>query len=129
MIKPTKNDLLEVIESEPYLCSAGLANHLWCKVYGINLQESRAELQNQIRMFQLSCECLSLCKIQKTINRNIGTSYSLRRYAVRNWCGEYVSNGAFIAVVIYLAIPYKRYSDSPNIHIAISSRSPMLKLN
>ena len=95
MIKPTKNDLFEVIESEPYLCSAGLANHWWCKVYGINLQESRTELRNQIRMFQLSCECLSLCKIRKTINRNIGTSYSLRRYAVRNWCGEYVSNGVF----------------------------------
>ena len=128
MIKPTKNDLLKVMEKEPYLCSIGLANSLLCKREKIDLEKERGSLRNQVKEFQLSCEWLSLCKIRKTINRDIGMSYSLRRYSVRKWCGRYVSNGAFIAAVIHLNIPYRRYSDSINVHIAISSRSLSIPL-
>lgn len=53
------------------------------------------------------------------------SSYGLK-HRVEEWSGEYVCNGAFIAAVLYMGIPYRAYDDSPNIDVAISSACPMM---
>lgn len=122
-IHPTTEDLLKVMEKEPWLCAWGLANEGLCKRMRrqgfVDCEQSREELKNKVRMFQLCCEWLSLCRVRRTVNLSIGTSYSLK-HAVEKWCGEYIANGAFIAAVIHLGISYKSYNDSPNIHVGLS---------
>ena len=124
---PKLEDLLKVMETEPWLCNWGLANKLLCKIYKIDIEQNRESLTHyHLRGFQLSSDWLGLCEIRKRINISIPTSYTLK-HMVEEWCSEYVSNGSFIAAVIHLGIPYKDYKDSPNIHVALSSKSKLLK--
>jgi len=131
MVCPTENDLMKVMEKQPWLCAWGYANRFSFKYYKpskTDLKQERESLKRQVRGFQLACKFLSLCKIQKKINTRIGSSYSLQRGPVKKWAGgEYIGNGGFAAAVIHLGIPFRSYDDSPNIHIAISSRSPLLR--
>ena len=70
-------------------------------------------------------DCITWLKYKphtKRINNDI-SSYGLK-HQVESDMGCYVSNGAFIAAVIHLQIPYKRIPQSPNILIAIKRKNP-----
>jgi len=125
MPNPTQEDLKKVIRNEPDLSTFGLV-WLWQRKKPADrkrfLRDRRA-LSGELQMFRLCCKWLSLCGSRKTINMNIGSSYALK-HEVERWSGEYITNGAFVAAVIHLGIPFKRYSGSPNIAVALSSRLP-----
>lgn len=55
---------------------------------------------------------------KKVKTKNAITSYGWKHKAERAY-KTYVTNGAFIAAVIYLGIPYEKIYDSPNIHVGI----------
>ena len=63
-------------------------------------------------------EWLETKKTQKTLNR-ISSSYGIKHIIERE-LKTYVCNGAFIAAVIHLGIPYRRIKNSRNIFVAIS---------
>lgn len=118
---PSQADLLKAMDQEPILTDFGLGIFPGRQVF----EEERTRLAGQLRMFQLCCQWLSLCTIQRSINRR-HTSYGLK-HCVERYFGTYITNGAFIAAVIYLGIPYKpSYLGSPNISLGISSKLPEL---
>jgi hypothetical protein len=126
MAEYTQNALIKVMEREPWLCDWGLANKALCMINNIDLASSRESLEHRTKKFGICCEWLKLCKAIKTVNCGIPGSYHLK-HLVERWAGTYVSNGSFIAAVIYLGIPYKFYEYTVNIHIGISSRSETLE--
>lgn len=110
------NDLQQVMHENPDLCEWGLA-YEHCRRF------NRVAHRNPIdpEHFRLCVEWLKLCNKRKTVNELIGSSYGLK-HLVEAWSGRYVTNGSFIAAVIAMDIPYHRYWDSPNVHVAISSK-------
>jgi len=71
-----------------------------------------------LRQIDTCIEWLKAKKIDRGINQ-LSTSYGIKHIIERE-LNTYVSNGCFIAAVLFLGIPYKRISGSPNILIAIS---------
>lgn len=107
--------------------------HPGMKRDGIDKKSLREELLTAyaIKEFRFCVDWLSRCQTIKTPNPKIGGSYTLK-HCVETWTEQnkmrtYIGNGAFIAAVIHLAIPYKKYWASPNIHVAISNKCKHLK--
>lgn len=131
MQKPTRDDLIKAFEAEPTLTDGGI--DLLSSDYQKRLPQAertkklkavRDDIKDSaqfLRMFQVCCAWLSLCETRKAINPKIGTSYSLK-HRVERYFGEYVTNGAFIAAVIHMEIPYRTFPDFPNVQVALSSR-------
>ncbi len=57
------------------------------------------------------------------INPISGQAADLSIYVKNGQGSKYVSNGALIAAVIHVGIPYRFWSRSPNIKIALSTRA------
>jgi hypothetical protein len=55
--------------------------------------------------------------------RTVNTTYTSYhwKHSVEHWCGQYISNGAFIKACIDHGIPIKKINGSPNAHVAVSS--------
>ena len=130
MDAPTQDDLNEVMDKHPYLTSVGLQVHKprskSQEEYDTEFQSYRQRLQNSLRQVQLCCEWISKCRQIKTVNRKIGSSYTLK-HKVEKYFGEYIPAGAFVAAILYMGVPYKDYNDSPNIHVALSAHLPELQ--
>jgi hypothetical protein len=124
-MKLMKIDLLNAVEKESMLTNFGIGipsatpKNKRKEIF----QKERESLKKNFEQFQVCCEWLSLCRRRKTINTKIGTSYGLK-HRVEKHFGKYVTNGAFIAAVIHLGIPYKIATGSPNIKVALSSSLP-----
>lgn len=108
--RPTEAIIKRICKAEPALCEYGL-DPVYAQKHGRHIDPEH---------FELCVKWLELCQVRKTINPNIG-SYGLK-HRVERYFGRYVTNGAFIAAVIYLRIPYKRNEIGPNIRVALSSR-------
>jgi len=106
----------KILKQEPDLCAWGLADDYLRRRNGVSCKSPIDPEE-----FQVCLTWLSLCQVRKTVNPGIGSSYGLK-HRVEHWSGRYVTNGAFIAAVIHLGIPFKRYPDSPNIHLALSGK-------
>ncbi|MDR3596516.1 hypothetical protein [Clostridium sp.] len=74
--------------------------------------------KDYLRQIETCIDWLKEKTVDSEINQ-ISTSYGIKHIVERE-LHTYVSNGSFIAAVIYLDIPYERITDSPNILVAIS---------
>ena len=126
MTPPTQADLIKAMAKEPNLTDFGMGvfeQHRKTKEQiEAEFKKERKALEENLKQFQLCCEWLSLCQPIKAINKKIGGSYALK-HRVERYFNEYVTNGAFIAAVLHLGIPYKTHPESPNISVALSSKS------
>jgi hypothetical protein len=68
---------------------------------------------------KLCIEWLKNRHSRRTVNTTY-TSYHWK-HSVEHWCGQYISNGAFIKACIDHGIPIRRINGSPNAHVAVSS--------
>jgi len=125
MLPVTQNDLARVLDATPGLCAWGMGSEEVCLRNRVDLAANREILRSSFREFKDCCEWLSKCELLETANEQCVGSYGLK-HIVEFACGDYVSNGALIAAVIHLGIPFKGDPDSPNIKVAISSRCPVL---
>lgn len=99
-------DLEKILQKEPTLTPNGIEKT-------ITGDKFDAE---HLRQIETCIEWLKTKKTQKNINRKAG-SYGIKHIIERE-LKTYVCNGAFIAAVIYLGIPYEN-AGTPNIHVAI----------
>lgn len=126
---PRKRQLLQVMSEHEELTYNGMI-WIWPKseedraVY----QRDRKRLAAAVHEFELALKFLDMCKIRKTPNRRIGSSYGLKHVAERIF-NQYLTNGSFIAAVFHRRIPYQEIQASPNIFVAISSRSVVFELD
>lgn len=119
--KPTQQEFVAAVESEPTLCGNGM-RHLQPLD---EFKAKRAEFIGSAVNYQEFVHCvdvLSQCTITKTPALN---SYYLK-HVVERKCGEYISNGALIAAVKHLGIKLKYNPNSPNIGVAISEKCPVI---
>jgi hypothetical protein len=124
----TNADFLKVIKSQPQLCAEGLSTpEYWASPSRrLNFPENRQQfVETGFAEFKNACDFLSGCLLRKTVNRKMGGSYGLKHKAER-WAGDYISNGALIAAAIHLGIRFEQDNDSPNVHLAVSSKCPLV---
>jgi hypothetical protein len=77
------------------------------------------ELTNCYDAFKSSCEML-MKQYERSKNRkHLTGSYPLKHQVEQYNGGKYVPQGAFIAAVLYLGIPYKRIKGNSGIHVRL----------
>ncbi len=107
-------NIKEIIKKEPTLTPFGIEGSRTFHSDNPNFESE------DIKQIETCINWLSAKAIAKQINTK-ATSYGIK-HVIERELKTYVSNGCFIAAVIHLGIPYKRKGDSPNIHVAISSK-------
>lgn len=124
----TQQDLLSAMDKESLLTDFGIG--IWHEHQKLpkeqrreKFKQERQSLADNFEHFEVCCQWLSLCKRRKTVNHGIPSSYGLKHMA-EDYFNTYVTNGAFIAAVIHLGIPYKVLGHGPNVDVALSSIPP-----
>lgn len=125
--QPNKKEFARIIAETDILGMEGLLPKAYCKSYNLNLTNSKKNLLLGYNEFEACCKWLDECVINKTANQDSLSSYRLKHMVEKDH-KSYISNGALIAAVIFLDIPYVEHPDeSPNISVGISKRSPRYK--
>ena len=127
-IKITLTEYLELLERHPNLTAHGLKSEKLCRIEKIDYQGYRNALKEQYDAFLKCCDWLSQCPLTKKISPKSPLSYDIRE-KLEAPLGCYISNGAFIAAVFYLGIPYAPTYSGTNIQVAISRRRDLLSNN
>lgn len=107
----TRADIAAVIALHPDLSDNGL-----------NTPEARRP-EWQADLLDSADSCTRICEWLGPFRRvqpHTETSYGIKHIAEPEI--GYVTNGAFIAAVVHLGIPYRRFFDSPNITVGLSRR-------
>jgi len=126
MKAPTREGFLETLKDWPALTAHGLKSRQACERLNIDYDGCRRALENEYDSFVACCEWLSSCPLTKHVSPKSPHSYFIRDKLGDSMDRRYLSNGAFIAAVLYLGVPYKwDYADS-NIQVAISRHCELL---
>lgn len=99
-------DLTKILKIEPTLTPNGIESSITGELFD----------EDYFHQIETCIGWLKTKKTQKTINSKTG-SYGIKHIIERE-LKTYVCNGALIAAVIHLGIPYK-LANTPNIHVAI----------
>jgi hypothetical protein len=104
-------DIQSILTKEPTLTPFGIE--------GPKTLHTDDKFENDyLRQIETCVDWLKEKIVDNKINR-ITNSYGIKHIIEREK-HTYVSNGSFIAAIVYLGIPYERIIDSPNILVAIS---------
>lgn len=124
----TKADIQRAMDKEPELVDRGIGVHV--EKDG-NRDEAynrgRELLLGEVEPFNAACNWLDKQARTKKVNENAPNSYTLKHCAERwdkaiNDGYGYISNGTLIAAAIHLGFKYKKYPDSPSVHLNISKK-------
>jgi hypothetical protein len=120
----TDADYIDILNSFEQLTDVGLL----VKNDQQNYVEKRKTLENRYEEFIISCEWIkkfrynpSEKEFKKYVQIQTYSSYYIK-HLVEQWSDRCISNGAFIAAVRYLKIPYRRIYGTPDISVTIFLR-------
>lgn len=111
-------ELNKLLEEHPLLTSNGYL----CDRNDDRYEQNREYLRNALGEVETCISWLLQCNKSSTMHPV--SSYGLK-HRVERYYDTYVTNGAFIAAVLYLGIKY-RIIDYPNIAVWISKKTPNL---
>ena len=121
----------EILQKEPALSFIGFDNPL----NNGQFKKNREALENGFEEFQICCDWL-LKHRTKVKKRDIKNYNYLRfhynsfflTHSIERWAGRNISNGAFIASLIYFDIAYKPIYGTPDIsiYLALSKTTPYI---
>jgi len=87
--------------------------------------EKRKDLENRYDEFKLCCEWIEKYRFHPTekqfkkfVQVQTYNSYYLK-HLVEKWSGKYVSNGAFIAAVRFMELPFRPIYGTPDISVVV----------
>jgi hypothetical protein len=103
-------NLDDILKKEPTLTAMGIEGE----------KTFHTDEMPDINQVQTCINWLNSIKRTKTINKR-SSSYGYKHEAERAY-KTYVTNGAFIAAVIHLGIPYEKIPGTPNIFVALSQK-------
>lgn len=115
---------IKLVHSIPYLTDLGIDSKLFYDQQQLHCPPSNSHLLSDegFNAFKQCVEWLKkYCLPNKTVTANAPTSRTLQQIAKKR---GYVSNGAMIAAIVYLGFPYKVQTNSPNVLVGVSRRSP-----
>jgi hypothetical protein len=113
-----------LVNSIPNLVDSGIATRSFCRQHKLEYPQSNSLLLSD-EGFSAFLRCVEWlqknCIPNKTVTSAAPSSRTLQQIAKK---GDYVSNGAMIAAIIYQGFPYKIQDDSPNVLVGVSRKSP-----
>lgn len=119
--------LTEIIDKNPTLCDIGFFHKYDDPEH---FEATRTRMYDRGKAFDVCVKWLRACdynKKAKTNQYNKNSSYALKRM-IENKTGLLITNGIFIAAVLYLRIPYRQSNDNPNIiYLPLRKTSKPLK--
>ena len=87
--------------------------------------EKRKDLENRYDEFKLCCEWIEKYRFHPTekqfkkfVQVQTYNSYYLK-HLVEKWSHKYISNGAFIAAVRYMELPFRPIYGTPDISVVV----------
>ena len=111
----------KIIDDNPTLCDTGFLHEYDDPEH---FEKTRDRLYNRGKAFNACLDWLKECKINRrsrTWYYHEYSSYQFKRL-IENRTGILIPNGAFIAAVLHMKIPYKSSPENPNvIFLPISS--------
>ena len=121
----TELEIKKILDKEPLLTNHGIGSHDNYFMYTVDTTnphfiQHRSELLNKGAQIEACVKWLRKFESTKTINRSIGSSERLKSY-VEKECKTYVTNGAFIAALIYLDIPFESFMNYPFVDVGLKS--------
>lgn len=117
----TNIDYLNILNSLEKITDVGLIY----EAIPENYQEKRKNLESRYDEFKLSCEWIGKYKFhptekqfQKFVQVQTYNSYYLKHF-VEKWSGKYISNGAFIAAVRFMGLPFRPIYGTPDVSVTV----------
>lgn len=117
----TNIDYVNVLNSLEKITDAGLIYESVPEDY----HQKRKNLENRYDEFKLCCEWIekyryhpSEKQFRKYVQVQTYNSYYLKHF-VEKWSGKYISNGAFIAAVRFMKLPFRKIYGTPDISVTI----------
>lgn len=90
--------------------------------------EKRKNLENRYDEFKLCCEWIEKYRFhptekqfKKLVQVQTYNSYYLKHF-VEKWSGKYISNGAFIAAVRFMKLPFRPIYGTPDVSVTVFLR-------
>lgn len=120
----TNIDYLNILNSLEKITDVGLIY----EAIPENYQEKRKNLEGRYDEFKLCCEWIGKYKFhptekqfQKFVQVQTYNSYYLK-HLVEKWSGKYISNGAFIAAVRFMKLPFRPIYGTPDVSVTVFLR-------
>jgi hypothetical protein len=117
----TNDDYVNVLNSLEKITDAGLIYEAVPEDY----HEKRKNLENRYDEFKICCEWIEKFRFHPTekqfrkfVQVQTYNSYYLKHF-VEKWSGKYISNGAFIAAVRFMKLPFRPIYGTPDISVTI----------
>lgn len=117
----TNSDYVNVLNSLEKITDAGLIYESVPEDY----HQKRKNLENRYDEFKLCCEWIEKYRyhptekqFRKYVQVQTYNSYYLKHF-VEKWSGKYISNGAFIAAVRFMKLPFRKIYGTPDISVTI----------
>ena len=117
----TNTDYLNVLNSLENITDVGFIN----KATSDDYQKRREDLESRYDEFKLCCEWIEKYRFHPTEKQykkfvQVQTYHSyFLKHLVERWSGKYISNGAFIAAVKFIKLPFRQIYGTPDISVAI----------
>ena len=120
----TNIDYLNILNSLEKITDVGLIY----EAIPENYPEKRKSLESRYDEFKLSCEWIGEYKFhptekqfQKFVQVQTYNNYYLK-HLVEKWSGKYISNGAFIAAVRFMKLPFRPIYGTPDVSVTVFLR-------
>jgi len=117
----TNTEYLKILNSLEKITDLGLIYEAAPNDY----REKRKDLENRYDEFKLCCEWIEKFRFHPTekqfkkfVQVQTYNSYYLK-HLVEKWSGKYISNGAFIAAVRFMELPFRPIYGTPDISVVI----------
>lgn len=117
----TNTDYLNILSSFERITDIGLIY----EAVPVDYHEKRKDLENRYNEFKLCCEWIEKYRFhptekqfQKFVQVQTYNSYYLK-HLVEKWSGKYISNGAFIATVRFMELPFRPIYGTPDISVTV----------
>jgi hypothetical protein len=115
----------KVLLKNPALCMMGMVSAESGKDRRIDFEGERRRLEGAFDEFAFCCDWLLDCTPLKRVSFVAPPSNILAPH-IEKKTGRLVSNGALIAAVLHMRIPFHPLPGSPDVLVGISLRSPTL---
>lgn len=122
---PSKQSFLAFLEKNTNLCASGLADPELCRRLELDYQAERERLKAAYDDFANCCDWLLDSTPMRRVSCVAPASSDLVDHLAKK-IGAPICQGALVAAVLFLRIPYHHPEGSAAVRVGISVRSPTL---
>jgi hypothetical protein len=119
MLLCSKDEYRDFVDHFPNLCLHGLTSKDHCRLFKLDLAESRRQLARSYVDFVDCCKWLQQCRMDDYATHYSPTSEQVRQ-RLSNALDREIAHGVIVTAVLFLDLPHVTHGTSPGLSIGIS---------